>query len=222
MNSNALFPKTVFLKDEMLYFSCILVFLFMISPLASADEGYTQGWLGAPDWVLDRTDTSILPDFYYPRNISGTDIEIPTVSSSIAKGNTLLAGGSFLDAKRQFEEAIRLNSRSFDAWLGLGYALEGSKRYQSAVDSYKTAISLSGGEESAWAAYAGLGRVSLALGQYEAAEQAFQTAIRMGEETGYADTDQMQSLYDNLAKARQKMGNEFGTVFARNSEDTIT
>lgn len=199
----------------MLYFSGILIILFAIAPLVSTDDGYTQGWLGAPDWVLDRTDTSILPDFYYPRNISGTNVEIPTVSSSIAKGNELLAGESFLDAKRQFEEAIRLNFRSFDAWLGMGYALEGSKRYQSAVESYQTAISLSGGEESAWVAYAGLGRVSLTLGQYQTAEQAFQTAIKMIEEMRYADTDEMKKLYDELAEARQKQGNGFGAVFAR-------
>ncbi len=215
MNSNGKHEKLVNIKDEMLYFSCILLFVVIISPLVSAEDGYTQGWLGAPDWVLDRIDTSILPDFYYPRNISGTDIEIPTVSSSIAKGNTLLASESYLDAKRQFEEAIRLNSRSFDAWLGMGYALEGSKRYQSAVDSYKTAISLSGGKESAWEAYAGLGRVSLALGQYQAAEQAFQTAIGMGEDMGYADTEKMQDLYEYLAEARQKTGSEFGNVFSR-------
>jgi len=211
--------KLVQLKDELLYFSCVLLFVVMISPLASAEDGYTQGWLGAPDWVLDRTDTSILPDFYYPRNISGTDYEIPTVSSSIAKGNNLLASESYLEAKRQFEEAIRLKSNSFDAWLGLGYALEGSKRYQSAVDSYKTAISLSGGKESAWEAYAGLGRVSLALGQYQAAQQAFQTAIGMGEDMGYADTEKMQDLYEKLADVREKMGSGFGNVFSRSISD---
>lgn len=194
-----------------------LAVIFSITPLASAEDGYTQGWLGAPDWVLDRTDTSILPDFYIPRNISGINEENPTVLSSIARGNQLLASDSFLDAKKQFEDAIRLESNSFDAWLGLGYALEGSKRYQSAIDAYKTANSLSGSEDSAWAAYAGLGRVSLILGQYQAAEQAFQTAIEMIDDTGYSDAEDRQALENGLAEARQKLGGGYGTVFSRST-----
>lgn len=185
------------------------------APLVSAEDGYTQGWLGTPDWVLDRTDTSILPDFYIPRNVSGHPLDIPTVSSSIGHGNDLLASESFLDAKKQFETAIRLNSRSYDAWLGLGYALEGSKRYQSAIDSYKTAISLSGGEDSAWAAYAGLGRVSLILGQYAAAEQAFLTALSLMDDNGYGDAQDRQALENGLAEAKQYQGNEYGAVFSR-------
>jgi tetratricopeptide (TPR) repeat protein len=204
-------------KTGMLYMRCILAMLLSIAPLVSAEEGYTQGWLGAPDWVLDRTDTSILPDFYIPRNVSGHPLDIPTVSSSIARGNDLLASESFLDAKKQFEEAIRLKSNSFDAWLGLGYALEGSKRYQSAIDAYKTANSLSGGEDSAWAAYAGLGRVSLILGQYQAAEQAFQTAIEMIDDIGYSDAEDRQALENGLAEATQKLGGGYGTVFSRST-----
>ncbi|WP_181391775.1 tetratricopeptide repeat protein [Methanospirillum lacunae] len=201
----------------MLYICGFLAVIFSIAPLVLAEEGYTQGWLGAPDWVLDRTDTSILPDFYIPRNISGTNVEIPTVSSSIAKGNQLIASESFLDAKKQFEEAINLDSNSYDAWLGLGYALEGSKRYQSAIDAYKTASSLCGGEDSAWAAYAGLGRVSLILGQYQAAEQAFQTAIEMIDDTGYSETEDRQALENGLAEARQKLGGGYGAVFSRST-----
>lgn len=203
-------------KAGMLYMCCILAILLSIAPLVSAEEGYTQGWLGAPDWVLDRTDTSILPDFYIPRNVSGHPLDTPTVSSSIARGNDLLASESFLDAKKQFEEAIRLNSRSYDAWLGLGYALEGSKRYQSAIDSYKTAISLSDGEDSSWAAYAGLGRVSLTLGQYAAAEQAFLTAISLMDDIGYGDAQDRQALENQLAQAQQKLGNGYGRVFGVN------
>jgi len=216
MHNSTVFEKFVEKNKEILFFGGILVIVFGLVPFASADEEYTQGWLGVPNWVLDRTDTSILPDFYYPRNISGSGDETPMVSSSLNKGNKLLSSDSFIEAKQYFEEAIRLNPRSFDAWLGRGYALERSKRYQSAVESFQNAISLSGNEESAWAAYAGLGRVSLALGQYQTAEQAFQTAIKMMEEMGYTDTSDMQSLYDELAEARQKQGEEFGTVFTRN------
>jgi tetratricopeptide (TPR) repeat protein len=215
MHNMAATGKFVQKNKEILYFGGILVIVFGLIPLVSADEDYSQGWLGAPNWVLDRTDTSILPDFYYPKNISGSDSHIPPISSSINKGNELLSSDSFLEAKQHFEEAIRLNPRSFDAWLGRGYALEQSKRYQSAVDSYQTAISLSGNEESPWAAYAGLGRVSLTLGQYKTAEQAFQTAIEMIEEMGSADATDMQNLYDELAEARQKQGEEFGGVFTR-------
>ncbi len=185
-----------------------LMILGTLTPVQSVQEGYSQGWLGAPDWVLDRIDTSILPDFYYPRNISEVHEDLPTVTGSIASGNDMLAGGSYLDAKTQFEKAIAINSRSYEAWLGRGYALEGLKRYQSALESYEKAILYSTNKESAWAAYAGKGRTLLALNQYELAEKAFENSIQKLEQTGVGYNEELVDLYSGLAGIQERKGAE--------------
>lgn len=202
----------------------VVILMLMVSGLlpgmASAEEGYSQGWLGAPDWVLDRMDTSILPDFYYPRNLTGESEESPSVSSAIQKGNDLLASGSFTEAKKSFEDAIGMNSRSFKAWLGRGYALEGLKRYQSAHDSYDTAISLSGNQEAAWAAYAGKGRVAFELHQYQVAETALEKSIEKFADTESGTPEELIDLYLVLAETKEKRGDESGAIAAlRMGED---
>jgi len=180
--------------------------LVLIILPVSAGDGYTQGWLGAPDWVLNRVDTDILPDFYYPRNIPGGLDEIPTVSSSITRGNELLISGSYIESKRYFEEAIQLDPRSFDAWLGRAYALEKTKRYQSALESYHNAVSYSDMWDSTWPAYAGIGRTSLALGQYQAAESAFQEALILLEDSGNANLEDITEIDSGLTIARENLG----------------
>jgi len=185
-----------------------LLILGVVTPVLSVQEGYSQGWLGAPDWVLDRIDTSILPDFFYPRNISEVHDDLPTVTGSIASGNDMLAGGSYLDAKAQFEKAITINSRSYEAWLGRGYALEGLKRYQSALESYEKAILYSTNKESAWAAYAGKARSLLALNQYDAAEKAFESSIQKLEQTGMGYNEGLVDLYSALAGIQERKGSE--------------
>ncbi|MDD1729014.1 MAG: tetratricopeptide repeat protein [Methanospirillum sp.] len=177
----------------------------------SADDGYTQGWLGAPDWVLDRIDTGILPDYYYPRDTTGVDEESPAFSSAISKGNELIAGGSYIEAKGQFEEAIGLNPRSYEAWLGRGLALEKSKRIQTALESYQHAITLPDIWESAWAAYAGIGRTSLVLGRYQSAQEAFKEAIGLVKDGISSDQAALPDLYDGLAEAQQKLGDYSGS-----------
>ncbi len=189
----------------------LLLVVCFVPSLVSADDGYTQGWLGAPDWVLDRTDTSILPDFYYPRDTTGVDEESPVFSSAISKGNELIAGGSYIDAKNQFEVAIGLNPRSYDAWLGRGLALEKSKRIQTALESYQHAITLSDMGDSTWAAYAGVGRTSLVLGQYQSAKIAFEESIALVKESISSDQAALPELYDGLAEAQQKLGDYSGS-----------
>ena len=96
------------LSTTLLPLVIILVVLGLIPSLVSAKEGYTQGWLGAPDWVLDRMDTSIMPDLFIPKNLQESN-DVPTVSSYLEDGNDFLLSGSFNDAKRSFEKAIELN-----------------------------------------------------------------------------------------------------------------
>lgn len=212
-------PDQDFRTTPLIVFLVVMV-LGLVSSVVSAEEGYSQGWLGAPDWVLDRMDTSILPDFYYPRNVTSERDEIPTVSSAVNEGNDLLAAGSFNEAKKSFEEAIGLNFRSFDAWLGRGYALEGLKRFLSALESYDKAIALSGTKDSAWAAYAGKGRISLELHQYEDAEKAFEISIEKLNSSESGTTEELIDLYIGLAEAKENLGDEYGaSVALREAEE---
>jgi tetratricopeptide (TPR) repeat protein len=200
----------------------IILAVFGIIPSSvSAESEYTQGWLGAPDWVLDRIDKSILPDLFIPKIQTGESEEIHTVSSYVQDGNDLLASGSFDAAKRSFEGAIGLNSRSFDAWLGKGYALEGLKRYQSALESYEKAIDLSKNKVLAWAAYAGKGRTSFELQQYQVAGDAISKSIDMFDRSKSGTTEDLINLYLGLAKAKEKLGEEADASYAHKMADEL-
>lgn len=188
------------------WFGLFLLVLMLVPSSVSALEGYTEGWLGSPEWVRDRMDTNILPDFFFPRDEDSESKELPTVTSHVKAGNDLLAGGAFLDAKRSFESAIALNPSSYEAWIGRGFAMEGLDRYQSALESYEKAISLSARKETAWAAYAGKGRMSLNLNQYADAEHAFERAITLFDQDPLGTSDDYQQLTEGLAEAKAKIG----------------
>lgn len=162
--------------------------------------------MGSPDWVRDRMDTSILPDFFFPRDEDSESKELPTVTSHVKTGNDLLAGGAYLDAKKSFESAIALNPNSYEAWIGRGFAMEGLARDQSALESYEKAISLSARKETAWASYAGKGRMSLNLNQYADAEHAFERAITLFDQDPLGTSDDYQQLTEGLAEAQAKQG----------------
>jgi tetratricopeptide (TPR) repeat protein len=201
------------------FFCCFIGFL-IVAPVVG-DDGYTQGSpLGAPDWLLQRLDTSIAPDFYTPSNKSTTEVIIPSVSSYLTAGNNLLIAGSYSDAKHDFESAIGLKPDSYEAWLGRGMALEGMKRYQTAIDSYEKAISLSESETGAWVAYAGKGRVLIHLQKYEDAVKAFETAIDEFSRSGSLDIEDLVHMYEKLASAQEMLGNTSAAEdAARKAED---
>lgn len=186
---------------------CFLAGILFSLP-ALADSGYTQGSpLGAPDWLLERLDPEITPDFYKPSNTSTTEVIIPSVSSYLTAGHNLLIAGSYADAKRDFESAIGLKPDSFEAWLGRGMALEGLQRYQTALDSYEKAISLSESEAGAWVAYAGKGRILIHMQKYSQAVEALQTAIDEFTLSGSLNIEDLIHMYEKLAVAEEKQGN---------------
>jgi len=202
-------------------FFLILVVFGMIPSSVSAESEYTHGWLSAPDWVLARIDKNILPDLFIPKNLTGKSEEIPTVTSYVQEGNDLLASSSFEAAKESFDGAIVLNSRSFDAWLGKGYALEGLKRYQSALESYEKAIGLSNNKVRAWVAYAGKGRALLELQQFQAAGDAFAKSISMFDRSKSGTVEELSDLYRDLAKAKAKIGDEVEASYAQRMADEL-
>jgi tetratricopeptide (TPR) repeat protein len=200
----------------------ITLIVCSLIPPSFAEEGYSQGWMGIPDWVLNRMDTSYLPDFFIPRNLTDEEEEVvPTVSSYVATGNNHLAGGAYNEAKQSFEGAIGLNINSFDAWLGRGHALEGLKRYQSAEESFDKAIRLCRNKDLAWAAYAGKGRVLLELYQYEESVKAYKKAITEFLSVDKGSRDDLINLYLGLAKAEEKVGNIAEASYALNQAELL-
>ena len=196
---------------------CIILLGSCMIPsfVSAADEdGYSGGWMKAPTWLLDRIDTKDMPDLFIPKNVTGKTEEKATVSSYVQNGNDLLAGGSYEDAKKNFEGAIGLSTLSFEAWLGRGQALEGLNRSQSSLESYEKAIGLSKKKDSAWAAYAGKGRISLDIGQYQVAADAFQKAIDIFNGAGSDAEEQLMNLYLGLGKAKQNLGEDAAASIA--------
>jgi tetratricopeptide (TPR) repeat protein len=174
----------------------------------SAEFDYSQGWLGAPEWAIAWMNSGefVVPDFLYPKNINATRVDEPTYVSYITNGNNLLSGGSFSEAKINYENAIGLVPNSSDAWLGRGYALEGLKRYQSALESYEKAIGFSKSGDYDWTAFAGKGRISLVLQNYKDAAIAFESAIHTFEGQEAVRSKDLISIYLGLAEAAQKSG----------------
>ncbi|MDD1728901.1 MAG: tetratricopeptide repeat protein [Methanospirillum sp.] len=173
----------------------------------TADDGYTDGApLGAPNWILERMDTSIMPDYYLPPNTTSDEVRVPTATSYINSGNTLLTSGSFAEAKGAFENAINMKSDTYDAWVGRALALEGLKRYQTSEESYRKAISLAAADGSAWVAHAGVGRVLIELKKYEDAAASLETAIDEYAKSGSTNIDDLASIYNHLAEAKNKLG----------------
>ncbi len=198
-----------------LFFTAALLCIFAASVSADAGSGYTQGWLGAPDWVLERMDTSIMPDLYIPKNTSEQAESVPpSVGAYIREGNNLLTSGSYGGAKNSFEKAINLKANSFDAWAGRGMALEGLKRYQSALDSYEKAISFAGENAGAWIAYAGKGRVCYHLKEYGDAEKALERAIDRFAGSGEVNIEDLINMYEKLSDSREKLGDSAGAADA--------
>jgi len=174
---------------------------------ASAEDGYSGGApIGAPNWILERMDTSILPDYYLPPNTTNDQVRAPTATSHLTNGNKLLTSGSFAEAKIAFENAIEVKPESYDAWVGRGLALEGLNRDMTAIESYEKAISYAPNDGSSWVAHGGKGRVLLNLNKYQEADDSFETAIEEYARSGSSNMDDLTSLYNHLAETKTKLG----------------
>ncbi len=186
----------------------VLVAVCSLIPLSvSAEDGYSGGApLGAPNWILERMDTSIMPDYYLPPNTTSDQVRVPTYSSYISSGNKLLTSGSYTEAKSAFENAIQKNSESFDAWVGRGLALEGLNRSLTSIESYENALKYAPDDGSSWVAHAGKGRVLLELNRYQDAADSLEAAINEYTRSGSSNMDDLTSIYNHLAQAKDKLG----------------
>jgi tetratricopeptide (TPR) repeat protein len=186
----------------------VVVVVCCLLPIpVSAEDGYSGGApLGAPNWILERMDTSIMPDYYLPPNTTSDQVRVPTYSSYISSGNKLLTSGSYADAKSAFENAIQKKPESFDAWVGRGLALEGLNRSLTSIESYEKAISYAPDDGSSWVAHAGKGRVLLELNKYQEAADSLETAINEYTRSGSSNMDDLVSIYNHLAEAKSRLG----------------
>ena len=200
-----------------------LVGCSLLSVPVHAEAGYTQGWMGAPDWSIAwmKSGEFDLPEYIYPKNINATKEVKPTTSSYISNGNSLLTGGSYAEAKQNYESAIKLSPQSFDAWVGRGYALEGLKRSQTALDSYEKAIGFSASTKYAWTAQAGKGRMMSILQRYDDAAEAFRAAIDAFEGPGAGTPEELIKIYLELAEAAQKSGDTEGSSAALSKAEEL-
>jgi len=184
----------------------VVAFCLLSNPV-SAEDGYSGGApLGAPNWLLERMDTSIMPDYYLPPNTTNDEVRVPTYSTYISTGNKLLTSGSYAEAKSAFENGIQKNPESFDGWIGRGLALEGLNRSLTSIESYEKAISYAPDDGSSWVAHAGKGRVLLEMNRYQEAVDSLEAAINEYTRSGSSNLDDLVSIYNHLAEAKNRLG----------------
>ncbi|HWQ68136.1 MAG TPA: tetratricopeptide repeat protein [Methanospirillum sp.] len=198
----------------------IAVCISVPSP-ASAEDGYSQGYMGVPNWVLDRMDKTAF------NNFPGEDLTIeepdaiPEEVTYIDEGNKNLNSGAYRDAVKSYESAIALNESSFDAWVGRGLALENLMRYQTAVDSFDKAVGITRQGGSSWVAYAGKARSSFALQKYLTASNAYADAIEQFGSSGSSNIDDLADLYTGLAESYLKLGKKDEATAAQDKADEL-
>lgn len=58
-------------------------------------------------------------------------------SDEVCRGIELLQSGRFMEAETEFREAIRQDPENLSAWVFLGFALGGKKRFEDALDAFR-------------------------------------------------------------------------------------
>lgn len=188
---------------------------------ASAEDGYSQGYMGVPNWVLDRMDKTAFNNFPGEELTIDEPDAIPKEVPLIDEGNKNLNSGEYRDAVKSFESAIALNESSFDAWVGRGLALESLLRYQTAIDSFDKAVGITRQGGNSWVAYAGKARSSFALQKYLTASNAFADAIEQFGSSGSSNINDLADLYKGLADSYLKLGKTDEAAAAQNKADEL-
>ncbi len=185
-------------------FFIILSAILIISPV-SAEIGYTEKWMDSPAWLQERVAVST----FEPILFRGAELNINLSQSTqnyINTGKDYLVASSFNDAKTSFDTALGKEPESFDAWFGRAYSLEALKRYQSAVESYDSAIKFSKLNKNSYLAYAGKGRSSLETRKFQDAADAFEKAIEIFQSSFQNNLTELSHLQEGLADARKNLG----------------
>ena len=91
-------------------------------------------------------------------------------------GTVLLERGSYEDAAKHYEEAIRLKSDLGEAHSNLGLVLTELKSYEEAIEHFRTALKI---DSRSAVAYNGLGNALVGLGRDEEAIHHYKKAIEL-------------------------------------------
>jgi len=187
-----------------MFFTILLSGILIFSPV-TAETGDTQKWMGSPVWIQEKAHVST----FQPKLFRGAELAINLTqytTNYVNSGKDYLAAGSFNDAKTAFDSALERDGASFDAWLGRAYTLEALKRYQSASESYDSAITFAQDHKNAYYAYAGKGRSSLENQKFQDSMDAFTQAIIQYHRVGAEDRNDLINIYEGLAAATEKLG----------------
>ena len=200
-------------------FAVILAGILIISPV-SAEYGYTQKWMGSPAWLQEKA--HVLS--FQPKLFRGAELEVNMsqfTTNYLNNGKDYLVAGSFNDAKSSFDTAIGRDPESYDAWLGRAYSLEKLNRYQTAVESYDTAIKFAKLNKNRYLAYAGKGRSALETQNYQGAADAFERSISEYQSYTLNNLTEMSYLYEGLADARVNLGEQTEAVEAKKKAEDL-
>ncbi|NLV25889.1 MAG: tetratricopeptide repeat protein [Methanomicrobiales archaeon] len=203
----------------------ILAGLALPTMVTAVEEEYSQGLIfNTPKFLIEQFDDEYKNmsnlDYWGTRSAEPTPV-VPTYQNYVTEGWAYLEAGSYRDAGKSFEKAINLNSTSYDAWYGKGLALENQKRYLSAIDSYTRSLSYSKKPETSWGPNAGLGRSYLLVQQYEKARDVLTLAISQYEQAEELLPEELASMYRNLAKALEVLGELDAAQIAIESADQV-
>lgn len=183
---------------------------FLVVSVTADDDGMTGGYMHMPTWLYNKRVAEGATDTFLMSEVIGGPLPTvtpdPTYANYIAEGNAALAGSAYREAIKAYENAIALKPKSFDGWLGKAQALEGLKRYQSAIDAYDTALGYQSTSEGVWIAYGGKAHCYLELNKFKEAIGLYEKAIKSYENSGDENEEAYQALLDGLEEANSSFG----------------
>ncbi len=205
-----MYPDTPFRYGLVLMVLLVSGLSFLVVAATADEDGMTGGFMHMPTWLYNKRVAEGATDTFLMSDVIGGPLPTvtpdPTYANYIDEGNTALSGGAYREAIKAYESAIAIKPKSFDGWLGKAQALEGLKRYQSAIDAYDTALGYRSTSEGVWMAYGGKARCSLELNQFKEAIGLFEKAITSYENSGADDEEAYQALLDGLDEANSQYG----------------
>jgi ankyrin repeat protein/Tfp pilus assembly protein PilF len=100
-----------------------------------------------------------------------------------AKGVAQLNVNNLVQAKKSFNEAVKLNSQHYKAYYNLAIIFEKDGKYKEALDEYENALNAKPDLEEAWN---NKGHILLTLNQIQEAEKCFEKAVNLDPKDKFA------------------------------------
>ena len=91
-------------------------------------------------------------------------------------GKSMLRGGDYNGASKQFDEALALKPDNYDAWVQKGFALRKLKQHYNAIEALDKALAM---DSTSWQAYIEKGGCFEDLNEFDQAEAAYRKAAQL-------------------------------------------